>query len=292
MRPSYLVSGVATGLRRNLSMTMALLLVTMVSLTFVGSALLAREWIGKFSDNYDNRLNVSVYLTNDVTPEQTEAVRAQLAADPMVRSFEYIDQAQAFERGKVVLDPATAEFLEPGVLPASFTVKLNDQLKNYQAFSANYAAVPGVDQVQNQDAALKTLLELFQRIQRGTLIAAAVIAAAALMLMFNTVRIAASQRRTETGIMRLVGASRWMVQLPFVIEAMIAAAIGGILAIGALWLAKVSLFDSVLGNQVGNGVLPTLDFNEVLIVGGVVGLAGVAISALTAWVTLRLAVRL
>ncbi|MDR1999604.1 MAG: permease-like cell division protein FtsX [Frankiaceae bacterium] len=292
MRPSYLVSGVATGLRRNLSMTVALLLVTMVSLTFVGSALLARSWIGEFRRNYDNRLNVSVYLANDVAAGQTDAVRAALQSDPMVRSIEYVDQDQAFERGKKVLDPATAEFLEPGVLPASFTVQLVNQLRDYDAFADKYRVMDGVQQVQNQDKALKTLLELFSRVQRAALVVAAVVAAAALILMFNTVRIAAGQRRTETGIMRLVGATRWMVQLPFVIEAMIAAAVGGVLAMGALALGRVALVDSVLGQQVGSGVLPTVDGNSIIIVGGTVALCGVAVSALTAWITLRVAVRL
>lgn len=292
MRPSYLVSGVATGLRRNLSMTIALLLVTMVSLTFVGSALLARSWIGEFKQNYDNRLNVSVYLNNDVTQDQTDAVRTALEADPMVRSVTYIDQDQAYERGKKVLDPATAEFLEPGVLPASFTVQLVNQLRDYQAFSTTFGAMDGVQRVQDQDDALKTLLELFSRAQRATLIIAGIVALAALILMFNTVRIAANQRRAETGIMRLVGASRWMVQLPFVIEAMIAAAVGGLLAIGALAIGRVALVDSVLGEQVGSGVLPTIDGNDILVVGGTVALCGIAISALTAWATLRLSVRL
>ena len=273
-------------------MTIALLLVTMVSLTFVGSAFLAREWIGKFKQNYNNRLNVSVYLVDNATPQQTEALRVELQADPMITSVQYIDKDEAYRLGKLVLDPATAQFLEPGVLPASFTVKLANQLSDYQAFSAKYSKADGVQQVQNQDDALKTLLELFSRVQSGTLVLAAVVAVAALMLMFNTVRIAATQRRTETGIMRLVGASRWMVQLPFVIEAMIAAAVGAILAIGAMWLGKVALFDSVLGSQVGSGVLPNLDFNDVLIVGGIVGLCGILISAITAWATLRLAVRL
>jgi cell division transport system permease protein len=292
MRPSFLISGVATGLRRNLSMTIALLLVTMVSLTFVGSAFLAREWIGKFKANYNNRLNVSVYLVDNATQAQTDALRTQLQSDPLITSVTYIDKDEAYKLGKLVLDPATAQFLEPGVLPASFTVKLANQLKDYTAFSDKYATADGVQQVQNQDDALKTLLELFSRVQRGALVLAAVVALAALMLMFNTVRIASSQRRTETGIMRLVGASRWMVQLPFVIEAMIAAAVGGILAIAAMWGGKVALFDSVLGNQVGSGVLPNLNFNDVLIVGGVVGITGIVISAITAWATLRLAVRL
>ena len=292
MRPSFLISGVASGLRRNLSMTLALLLVTMVSLTFVGAALLSRLWISEFRETYENRLNVSVYLRDDITEDQLTALRAQLDDDPMVSSVRYISADEAYERGKQVLDPATAEFLTPGVLPASFTIDLVDQLRDYDAVAEKYAAAVGVDQVQNQDDALKTLLLLFQRIQSAALVAAVIVAVAALLLMFNTVRIAAAQRRTETGIMRLVGATRWMVELPFIIEAMIATLVGGILALAALAVGKVALFDRVLNDQVGSGVLPKLDANDILINGGLVGLAGIAVVAITAWATLRLAVRM
>jgi cell division transport system permease protein len=292
MRPSFLISGVASGLRRNLSMTLALLLVTMVSLTFVGAALLSRLWISEFRETYENRLNVSVYLRDDITEDQLAALRAELDDDPMVSSVRYISADEAYERGKQVLDPATAEFLTPGVLPASFTIDLVDQLRDYDAVAEKYAAAVGVDQVQNQDDALKTLLLLFQRIQSAALVAAVIVAVAALLLMFNTVRIAAAQRRTETGIMRLVGATRWMVELPFIIEAMIATLVGGILALAALAVGKVALFDRVLNDQVGSGVLPKLDANDILINGGLVGLAGIAVAAITAWATLRLAVRM
>jgi cell division transport system permease protein len=292
MRPSFLISGVASGLRRNLSMTLALLLVTMVSLTFVGAALLSRLWISDFRQTYENRLNVSVYLRDDITADQLAALRTELAGDTMVRAARYISADEAFQRGKQVLDPATAEFLTPGVLPASFTIELVDQLTDYDAVAAKYTKAVGVDQVQNQDDALKTLLLLFQRVQSAALVAAIVVAFAALLLMFNTVRIAATQRRTETGIMRLVGATRWMVELPFIVEAMIATLVGGILAIGALAIGKVALFDRVLNEQIGSGVLPTLNVNDILINAGSASLVGILIAAITAWATLRIAVRL
>lgn len=292
MRPSFLISGVATGLRRNLSMTIALLLVTTVSLTFVGAAMLARIWIGDFRSDYENRLKVSVYLTDDITAEQTAALQQKLKSDVLIKAVDFVSKDEAYERGKRILDPATAEFLTPGVLPASFTVELNDQLKDYPAFEAEYSTAVGVDQVQNQDESLKTLLQLFQRIQTVAVVAAIIVAIAALMLMFNTVRIAAAQRRTETGIMRLVGATRWMVELPFIIEAMIAAAVGGILAMASIGIGKVTVFDRVLGRQVAVGVLPDISTNNILIVGMIVAGSGIVVAAITAWATLRIAVRL
>jgi cell division transport system permease protein len=110
--------------------------------------------------------------------------------------------------------------------------------------------------------------------------------------MANTIQVAAQQRRNETGIMRLVGASRWMTQLPFMIEAVVAAVVGGLLAILLDWIGKVAILDGILGEQVRARILQPLDGNDILVAGGVGLVAGIVLSAATAWVTLRLYVRL
>jgi cell division transport system permease protein len=111
-------------------------------------------------------------------------------------------------------------------------------------------------------------------------------------MMAITIQVAAQQRRAETNIMRLVGASRWMTQLPFIIEAMIAAAIGGVLAIIALWGGKQFVLNSIFRTQVSRGVIPDLSASDVLLAGGACLLIGVVLAAVTAAVTLRAYVRL
>jgi cell division transport system permease protein len=104
--------------------------------------------------------------------------------------------------------------------------------------------------------------------------------------------VAAQQRRNETGIMRLVGASRWMTQLPFVIEAMVAAVVGAVLAMVGNWIAKLVFLDGLLGDQVRSRILQPIVGNDILLAGGVGLIAGVILAAGTAWATLRLYVRL
>jgi cell division transport system permease protein len=146
--------------------------------------------------------------------------------------------------------------------------------------------------VQNQDDSLKTMLNLFDSARIGALVVAFIVMICAVIQMANTIQVAAQQRKNETGIMRLVGASRWMTQLPFIIEAILAALAGGVIAIVLDWAGKKFILDGVFGEQVSRGVLPPLDFNDVLVAGGTGLLAGIVLAAATAWVTLRLYVKI
>jgi cell division transport system permease protein len=299
MRANYLMSGVAHGMRRNLLMTIALVLITAVSLVFLGSAFLASKEIDRFRGLYENRLNVSIYLCVDnhapcahrVTPAERAAVQKALQSDPLIASVSYVSEQQAFDRAKQIFDPSIAQFIEPGQLPSSFTVKLKHQ-DDYNAVRDKHESQPGVDSVQNQDASIKTILDIIDSVRLMSIVGAIVVLFCAVIMMTITIQVAAQQRRNETSIMRLVGASRWMTQLPFIIEAMIAAAIGGILATAALWGGKRFVLNSVFHTQVSRGVIPDLSTPDVLGVGGGCLLIGVVLAAITAAVTLRAYVRL
>jgi cell division transport system permease protein len=105
------------------------------------------------------------------------------------------------------------------------------------------------------------------------------------LLVANTIRVAAFSRRRETGIMRLVGASNFYIQLPFLLEAALAAMIGAFVAIGLLALLKAILVDGVL--------TPSFQFTSfvgwdvVAQVSVIVFVTGVALASVAALVTLR-----
>jgi cell division transport system permease protein len=300
MRANYVMSGVAHGMRRNLLMTIALVLITAVSLVFLGSAFLTSTEISRFRKLYENRLNVSIYLcadktvscTHKITPAERNALQQRLQADALISSVSFVSEQQAYERGKQVLDPAIAQFIEPGQLPSSFTIKLKDTQKDYDAVRQKYEEQQGVDNVQNQDASIETILNIIDSARLMSIVGAIVVLFCAVIMMAITIQVAAQQRRAETNIMRLVGASRWMTQLPFIIEAMIAAAIGGVLAIIALWGGKQFVLNSIFRTQVSRGVIPDLSASDVLLAGGACLLIGVVLAAVTAAVTLRAYVRL
>ncbi len=321
MRANFVVSGVAAGIRRNAAMTIALILSTSIALGFVGAAILANTEISKFKTTYEDKINISVYLctasaydqqqtANELasrekqpqrkvtceqnaasTSAQVETVRAMLNADPLVQSATFVSQQKALDLGKQQ-QPTLAAFLRLGDLPASFTVKLKDLQKDYTSFAAKYDQVPGVDKVNNQISTIQTLLSMIDSARWFSIVIALVVLIASILLIANTIQVAANQRRNETSIMRLVGASRWMTELPFMLETVIAVVVGGLIAIGFIGLGKHFVLDGVFAGQTKNGVIPNLSANDILIAGGAGLIVGVVLSSITAFITLRLYVRL
>lgn len=300
MRANFVMSGVAAGIRRNAAMTIALILSTSIALGFVGAAILANTEITKFRQTYEDKINVSIYLcatqfqapcTHKTTASETKAIEAALEADTKVRSTRYITEAQAYELGKAQ-QPDVAKYLQEGVLPASFTVKLDDLRADYPAFASKYSKMAGVHKVQNQIDTINTLLNILDSARWMFVVIAIIVLVASTLLIANTIQVAAAQRKNETSIMRLVGASRWMTELPFVLEVVIATVIGGLAAIGGIWIGEHYLLDGVFSGPTKHGVIPNLDINDVLIAGGVGLIVGVVTAAITAFATLRLYVRL
>jgi cell division transport system permease protein len=126
-----------------------------------------------------------------------------------------------------------------------------------------------------------------------TFVIALIQALAALLLISNTIQISAFTRRTEVGIMRLVGATRWYTQLPFLLEAVVAGLVGAFLAVGGLVAAKATFLDKALGSLFSSGIIPQIGLNDVLgFAAPWLLLTAVVVSALTGYVTLRMYVRL
>ena len=307
MRASFLVSGVATGLRRNFSMSLALVLSTAISLTFFGSALLVGTEITRFESHYQSRINVRIYLCHElavkesplickapVTDQQKSDISNRLNTDPVVKSFLFMTAEQTTEDAKKVLPPDQVNYAGNlnGVFPATFTLKLHNVRKDYPAVVDTYSKIPGVWMVQNQSESLRAILDLFKSARWMAGVVAILVGIAAILQMANTIQVAAVQRRRETEIKRLVGASRLMTELPFTIEAVFAAAVGGIIAIFLDWGGRWYLLGHVFHRQIQAGTLPNLTGNDIVVAGGIGLLAGMAVAAVTAWATLRTVVRL
>ena len=301
MRANFVLSGVWDGIRRNATMTVALILSTAIALAFVGAAILANTEINRFEKDYEGQLNVSVYLcarthqapcVRETTPTQTSQLAQQLKAYPAVTSVRYVSQKEQFQRAVQIEPPNVARLTRVGDLPASFTVKLRNIAKNYDAFAATFTSRPGVSGVTNQIKTIRTLLGIINGARLFSIGIALVVLIASILLISNTIQVAASQRRNETSIMRLVGASRWMTELPFMLETIIATAVGGLIACGLVALGKYYVLGGIFPRQVESGVIPNLDLRDVLIAGGAGLIGGVVLAAITAFITLRTYVRL
>lgn len=290
MRLNFIMSEVGAGLRRNVTMTLAMILTTAISLTLLGAGLLIYRQVDDMKNYFYFKVELSVYLTSDVTSAQRDTLRQKLESDPLVASVIYEDKATAYARFKQQFksSPDLVNNVSQSDLPESFRVKLKDPQKYAQA-SAEYQGQPGVDEVVDQKQILGRLFSILSALQNGALIVAAVQGVVALLLIGNAIQVAAFSRRRETGIMKLVGASNWYVQLPFVIEAAVAGFIGSLLAIGLLALSKSLFLDRALRPLVS--VFPPISWSRVIEISGPIVLIGVVLASITAWITLRFYVR-
>jgi cell division transport system permease protein len=234
-------------------MTVASILTIAVMLTLLGGAWLFHVQINTMKDYWYGKIQVSIFLTKDVTQPERDAILQQLESLPQVQHVFYESQQQAYQRFKQEFAsvPALVKNTSPDSLPESFRVKLKDP-HQFAIVASAVQHMPGVDQVADAGATLRKLFRFLSGLERGGLFVAMIVLASAVLLIFNTVRLAAFSRRRETGIMRLVGASDLFIQGPFVLETVFTAFVGGVLAAVLLFGVKVILIDHGIKAQLGN----------------------------------------
>ncbi|MGZ5418829.1 MAG: permease-like cell division protein FtsX [Nocardioides sp.] len=294
MRVNFVLSEVATGLRRNLTMTVAMILTTAISLGLMGTGLLIAGMISEMKEIYYDKVQVSIFLTDDVTDEQRADIESRLTESQEVKGFLYESKEEAYERFQQQFSqqPELVENTPADALPESFRVEMVNP-ERYEIIAAEFpSGENGVDQVRDEGDFLDRLFSLLNGARNATIAVAVVQALAALLLISNTIQLAAFNRRNETNIMRLVGASRWYTQLPFILEAAIAGLIGGLLAACGLILTKVLFVDRTLAGPIKAGIIPQVEWADVIGNSLVITGVGVALAAGAAYVTLRLYVRL
>lgn len=294
MRFALIWSEVANGLRRNASMVVSVVLVTFISLTFVGTAVLLQMQIGQMKTFWYDKAQVAVYLcTNvsagescsngEVTAGQIEKVKSELEGPilkPFVEKFYFEDHDQAFANFKKQFSGnPVAEYVTADQLNQTFWVKLNDPSQSAVLVEAlgNQA---GVEAVTDQRQYLDKIFSVLNAASYTAIGVAALMLVAAVLLIATTIRLSAFSRRRELGIMRLVGASNGFIQTPFILEGVIAALVGSLMASGAI-VAIVHFF--VQGYL--RVTLPTTNFITLadgLIVVPILVVVGCALAALSA----------
>ncbi|HVV21944.1 MAG TPA: permease-like cell division protein FtsX [Pseudonocardiaceae bacterium] len=301
MRASFVFSEVINGLRRNVTMTVAMILTTAISLGLLGGGLLIVRTIDKMQNIFLNQLQVAVNLTDDVSANDTncaqalcQSLRAQLESTPGVKDVQFVSRNAAYQqfRAEFADMPELQALGRPQALPASLRVDLNDQSLS-GAIVKEFTGRPGVKNVNDQGVFVQRLTDALNGARNLTFVIALIAALAALLLISITVQVSAFTRRTEVGIMRLVGATRWYTQLPFLLEAVVAGIVGAVLATGGLLLAKTAFLDKAFASLFQSGIIPRIELGDVLLFAAPwLLLTAIVVSALTGYLTLRMYVRL
>jgi cell division transport system permease protein len=296
MRARFVLAELGNGIRRNLTMTIAVIVTVAISLALFGAGLLIRAQVNAMKDYWYDKVEVSVFLCatestastchGAVTPGQRDAIKTELTRMPEVKRVYYESQQMAFQRFKEQFkdSPDLVRAVTPESLPESFRVKLVDP-RQYQVVTDAVAAKPGVEQVQDERRLLDRFFKVLNGFQVAALVVAAVQVMAAVLLIGNTIRVAAYSRRRETGIMRLVGASKFYIQLPFLLEGAFAGLVGALIAVGALSLFKWQFVDERLRKSIP--LIRFIGWDAVIGIIPTLVLLGVLLAALASFVSLR-----
>jgi cell division transport system permease protein len=253
MRLSFLASEVRGGLRRNATMTVALVVSVAVSLTLLGTALLMRAQVDRMKGYWYDKIEVSIFLcgpnsqtytcNGQVSVTQRVAVDKALKGLKVVQDVYYESSDDAYQRFKQQFKGSPiVSSVGPDAMPESFRVKL-DNPKNFDKVAGAVSRMPGVESIQDQRKLLERFFQILTGLQTFALSVAIAMLLVTVLLVMNTVRVAAFARRRETSIMRAVGASNSAIRLPFIAEATVAALIGAGLASLTMVAVKAGIID-------------------------------------------------
>lgn len=296
MRFGFLFSEVLTGLRRNVTMTVAMILTTAISIGLFGGGLLVIRLADHSRAIYLDRVESQVFLTKDQSTQDPDcknelctALREAINSRDDVKSVRYLTPDDAYEDA-IRKIPQFKEVASRDAFPASFIVKLENP-EEHSAFDEALRNQPGVQGVRNQKDLIDRLFAVLDGMSGAAFAVALVQAIGAVLLIANMVQVAAYTRRTEIGIMRLVGASRWYTQLPFLVEAVLAATLGVLIAVVGLIIVRAAFLDRALSQFYNANLIAKIDYADVLYIAPVLWLVGAAMAGATAYVTLRLYIR-
>ncbi len=292
MQLTYVFSELGNGLKRNISMTIAVIVTIFVSLTLVGMGLLLNAQVDKAQEYWGSKLQITVFLCNqnsstancvdgEATNAQKKQVEKVLDDHPEVASWRLQSKKEAYDkwRSAYVSDDKTQQRVYDSIRPSDMQESYWVQLKNPEKFmgiKSQVSGLQGVDNVRDLRQVLKPIYYWMNAMKWGAIGIAVFLIFAAILQVGNTIRLAAFARRREIGIMRLVGASSLYIQLPFLLESLVAALIGVTLAGGAVLVFMYVVIYEKLRQT--SAFMPYVTWHDALWAIGLIGIIGLLLS--------------
>ncbi|WP_277035228.1 permease-like cell division protein FtsX [Propionimicrobium lymphophilum] len=291
-----------SGLKRNLSMTISVIVTMTVSLTLFGLSVLTFAEVDRVKGRWYDKIEISVYLCakdsasstaggncepgQDTSQVQRDLIRERLEANPQVEQVFYESKQDAYdEYRRTYADSPLLDSLTVEQMQDSFRLKLVDP-QNYQGVVAEAEKLPGVQNVLDMHEVLDPVFSVLNGLKWGTLGMSGLLLVAAMLQIGNTITMSAFTRRKEIGIMRLVGASNSYILLPFLLEALFA----GLIAITISGISLLATYYFLIDQKakVSIKALPWITWSDAWLAVGSVALLGVVLSIIpTLFVTRR-----
>lgn len=288
---NYVIRETTANLTRNITLTVASVLTVFVTLAIVGTIVLVRQGAQNLTERYQDGVEFIVYVDPDISDEQLVEVRGSLEDNPGVREIEYIDRDATYADFRELFkgQDTMIENVRASDLPTSFRVKPSDSdVNTVQGLVNLYRQQPGVFEVSAATEVIRQLKGMSDFLNQGLTVFGVLLLAASALLILNTVRTAMFARRREIEVMKLVGATNWFIRVPFMLEGLVQGLIGGLLAIGFVFLARGWIDDLIDRGQALDLLQPfRVDSSDVMLACLAVGGIAVVLSVFSSLVATR-----
>ncbi len=293
----YFIKEASTSFRRNWVMSFGAVITIFLSLLLIGLSLLIGDFANSMVSGVEDKVTVQVFIKDAASSTDVSGLQRKLRTNDLVKSVDFVSKEDALNRFKEQMkqSPDVIENLEGNPLPASLDIQLNDTHDVNQVV-ADIKAAPEfkkiADRPDNTNASIKYGQGFVQRLFSFTrviryvgIVFIVMLAVVSLIFINNTIRMAIYARRNELSIMRLVGASNWFIRAPFILEGIIQAIVGAILAIAVIVSIKAFLMPRIqesirfMSFSVSNAFV--MQIALILIVGGII------IGAFGSWLAMR-----
>jgi len=274
-------------LRRNAAPSIAAIITTILTVILLGVLIPVFQTTQGKSQEVRNQLELKVFLFDDATAGETTALKRKMEALPHVKTVDYVSKTAA-------LGILKQRLKDPNIpLPASFNVKPDDashlgvvsqELKPPGPSGNPQPISPIIDSVKDSREEAGKIEQVTGALKLVLTVITALLVAASLMLVGNTIRLSIYARRREVEVMRLVGATRWFIRWPFMIEGVIVGFTGGLVAILILWLGKVTIVDPLSNSFALVAAQNTISFPLLIVI---LFFSAMIVSAIGSGVTLR-----
>lgn len=277
----YFLRESATNLRRNKLMTAAAVLTAAIALVLLGGVMLIGDLVQGFTGELEERVEVQVFLTEEITEDQQDGIRDTLTDLEVVGDVDYVSKAEAFEEWKerYANEPVLVENVDEETLPASFRVAMEDP-ERVDVIRSKLGGNPAVEEIVDQRETVEKLLNVTGLLRTFSAVMVVVLFVAAVLLIANTIQLAIYARRQEIEIMKLVGATNWFVRVPFMVEGLVEGLAGAVIALVLLAVGK-SFVQGALPVFIPTGELASTDpvrMAWLLFLGMAIGVLGSAVA--------------
>lgn len=292
-RISYALRETLANFRRNVTLSVAAVITSAVSLLLVGTTFLIQRAFDNLLVQWKGDVGMIVFVRPDVTPEALAFIEQNLKSQPNlidVEKLTYLDRPASYEEAKRVFagDPTTLSLLSIDTVPTQFkVVPLTTDPELVRGLATQFRSLPGVSGVALAEDEFEVISTLSGFVRTVTIGMSLVLLAVAVILIWNTIRTAIFARRREIEVMKLVGATDWFIRVPFVLEGLVQGVVGAAVSCGGLWALNAAWSNGVGEFKQGTGVsalvVPDGYLNGVmvslLLIGAVAGAVGSGVAS-------------